>query len=339
MTKLKAAVVGAGIYGSHHMNAYKHSLITDLVAVCDFNKELGEKRSREYNIKHYTDLQQLIDIEKPDVISIVTPDPYHYEPTKIAIENGIHVLVEKPLTIDVKEAEELLVLAKKHHVRIAVDFHKRWDPAVVGTKLELEKSDTGRIIRGYMSMDDIIDVPINWLYWSQQSSPAYFLGVHCYDVIRFLSNQEVHKVFAVGQKGILSSQGLECYDSIQAMLVMEDGSSWTVDNCWTLPNSFPKSNDGRATILTENKFIRIDSQDRGLEIFSPQKTSTPNSYFISYRNGKATGFGIDPIDDFAQAIRDNTPFIADDYDGIQATKIAVAVHKSLETQKIVTIGE
>ena len=335
---LKAAVVGAGIYGSHHLNAYKHSPVTEIVAICDLNEELGNKRAKEYGINYYSDLQKLIDTEKIDIISIATPDPFHYNPTKIAIENGIHVLVEKPLTIDIKEAEELIVLAKKYNVRMAVDFHKRWDPATVGTKLELEKADTGKVIRGYMSMDDIIDVPVNWLYWSKDSSPAHFLGVHCYDCIRFLTGQEVVEVFAVGQKGILSSQGIDCYDSIQTMLIMSDGSSWTVDNCWTLPNSFPKSNDGRATILTENKFIRVDSQDRGLEIFTPQKISTPNSYFITYRNGRASGFGIDPIYDFAQSIIDGTSFIADAFDGIQATRIAVAVHESLETKKVVKVS-
>ena len=45
-------------------------------------------------------------------------------------------------------------------------------------------------------MDDIIDVPINWLKWSKLSSPAHFLGVHCYDSIRFITGKEVKSVFA-----------------------------------------------------------------------------------------------------------------------------------------------
>ncbi len=338
MQKLKAAVVGGGIFGSHHLNAYKNCEYTQLTSICDLNEELCKKRADEYNIKHYIDLEELIDTEKPDIISIATPDPFHYEPAKKAIEKGVHVLIEKPITINVQEADELINLAKEKNVRVAVDFHKRWDPATISVKLELEKKEAGKVIRGYMSMDDIIDVPVNWLKWSKLSSPAHFLGVHCYDSIRFITGREVKAVFAYGQKGVLKSKGIDCYDSVQAMLIMDDNSTWTVDNCWVLPNSFPKSNDGRASILCENRFIRVDSQNRGVEIFSPEKCSTPNSYFITYRDGLASGFGIEPIFDFAKSIIYNKPFIANEYDGLQATKIATAVHKSIDTNKVVEIN-
>ena len=337
MSKLKAAVVGGGIFGSHHINAYTNCEYTTLTSICDINEELAQKRAKEYGINYYTDLQKLIDNEKPDIISIATPDPFHYEPSKKAIENGIDVLIEKPITINEDEAKELISLAKANNVRVAVDFHKRWDPATINVKLELEKNDSGKVIRGYMSMDDIIDVPINWLKWSKLSSPAHFLGVHCYDSIRFITGKEVKSVFACGQKEVLHSKGIDCYDSVQAMLIMEDNSTWTVDNCWILPNSFPKSNDGRASILCENRFIRVDSQNRGVEIFSSEKSSTPNSYFITYRNGIASGFGIDPIYDFVKCIIEDKPFIADAYDGLKATQIAIAVHKSIETNRVVEL--
>lgn len=337
MNKLKAAVVGGGIFGSHHINAYKNCEYTILTSICDINEELAKRRAKEYGINYYTDLQKLIDTEKPDIISIATPDPFHYEPSKKAIENGIDVLIEKPITINEAEANELISLAKSNNVRVAVDFHKRWDPATINIKLELEKNDSGKVIRGYMSMDDIIDVPINWLKWSKLSSPAHFLGVHCYDSIRFITGKEVKYVFACGQKRVLNSKGIDCYDSVQAMLIMEDNSTWTVDNCWILPNSFPKSNDGRASILCENRFIRVDSQNRGLEIFSSEKSSTPNSYFITYRNGIASGFGIEPIYDFVKCIIEDKPFIADAYDGLKATQIAIAVHKSIETNKVIEL--
>lgn len=337
MDKLKAAVVGGGIFGSHHINAYKNCKYTVLTSICDINEELARKRAKEYGINYYTDLQKLIDTEKPDIISIATPDPFHYEPSKKAIENGIDILIEKPITINEDEANELISLAKSNNVRVAVDFHKRWDPATINIKLELEKNDSGKVIRGYMSMDDIIDVPINWLKWSKLSSPAHFLGVHCYDSIRFITEKEVKSVFACGQKKVLNSKGIDCYDSVQAMLIMEDNSTWTVDNCWILPNSFPKSNDGKASILCENRFIRVDSQNRGLEIFSSEKSSTPNSYFITYRNGIASGFGIEPIYDFVKCIIEDKPFTADAYDGLKATQIAVAVHKSIETNKVIEL--
>ena len=337
MEKIKTAVVGVGIYGAHHINAYINNDKTELVGVCDLDSKKLEKIKEEYGVNVYTDLEELIKNEKPQIISVATPDPYHFGPAKIVIENGIDVLVEKPLATTEEECIQLIKLAKENNVRIGVDFHKRWDPASINLKLELEKEDTGKIIRGYTSMDDIIDVPVNWLPWSNNSSPAYFLGVHCYDLIRYLIEDEVEEVYAVGSKGVLKDMGIDTYDNVQAILTFRNGSTWTVENSWILPNKFPKSNDGRMFILTEKKYLRSDSQNRGVEFFSETKTQTPNSYFITYRNNKAFGFGIDPINDFVDSILNKGEFLSGANDGLEATRIADAVHESIRTKSIVKI--
>ena len=63
-------------------------------------------------------------------------------------------------------------------------------------------------------------------------------------------------------------------------------------------------------------YIRSTSQHRGLEITTPDKTLTPNSYFINYRNGVASGFGIDPINDFVGAVRNRSPYPVTAVDGL-----------------------
>ena len=110
-----------------------------------------------------------------------------------------------------------------------------------------------------------------------------------------------------------------------------------MENSWILPNKFPKSNDGRMFILTEKKYLRSDSQNRGVEFFSETKTQTPNSYFITYRNNKAFGFGIDPINDFVDSVLNKGVFLSDANDGLEATRIADAVHESIRTKSIVKI--
>lgn len=69
----------------------------------------------------------------------------------------------------------------------------------------------------------------------------------------------------------------------------------------------PKDNEGRIDILCEAAYIRSSSQHRGLDI-PPDKTLTPNSYFIDYRNSVASGFVIDPINDFVQVVRNRSPY-------------------------------
>lgn len=96
---------------------------------------------------------------------------------------------------------------------------------------------------------------------------------------------------------------IDTQDSVQSILTLTDSSSWVVEISWVLPEGFPNDNDGRIDILCEASYIRSSSQHHGLEITTPDKTFTPNSYFINYCNDIASGFGIDSINDFIRSIR------------------------------------
>ena len=101
-----------------------------------------------------------------------------------------------------------------------------------------------------------------------------------------------------------------------------------------LPEGFPKDNDGRIDILCEATYIRSSSQHRGLEITTPGMTLTPNSYFINYRNGVASGFNIDPINDFVRAAVRTFAVPGDRRRRAGGqSRICEAVHRSLESGK------
>ena len=337
MNKLKVAVVGAGIYGINHINAHMANPNADLVAVCDLNEELRRKIEKKYQVKTYELVKDMLENEEIDAVSIATPDCYHAAPALEAIHHGKHVLIEKPLATTIEDAREIIAAAQKEHVRVAVDYHKRWDPASIQLKNELARPETGKILRGYMSMDDVIDVPTKWFSWSDKSSPVHFLGTHCYDLIRWYMGCEVTEVYAVGTKEYLKSMGIDTYDTIQAFLTFENGCNWTVENSWVLPAGFAKNNDGRTQIITTNTLLRVDSQNRGVEIYDAAKGRTPNYCFMQMFEGRPVGFGYDPIYDFVRCLQYDLPFIADAKDGLEAEKIADAVHKSVETATSVKI--
>lgn len=337
MEKLNVAVVGAGIYGRNHLNAYKWNPNANLVAVCDMNEEVAKKAGKEYEVKFYTNMDEMLQTEDINVVSIATPDPYHKEPVLTAIKYKKDVLVEKPLATTSADAYEIIDAANEAGVRVMVDYHKRWDPASIAVKNKLNDETSGKPVRGYMRMDNIYDVAENWLKWSANSSPVHFVGTHCYDLIRWYMGCEVTEVYAIGHKGILQSKGIDTYDSITANLTFENGCTWTVENAWILPNGFAKADDGCTEILCENTMIRVDSQKRGVEFFDNKKQYTPNICFMLSNNGRLRGFGIDPLDDFIDCIQNNKPFIANLKDGLEAELIAEAVHKSADTHEIVKI--
>lgn len=334
MKKVKIGVVGAGIYGTYHIHTYICDPHVETVVFCDLNEERRAATQNRYQIRGYADVREMIVAEKLDAVSIATPDPYHYEPAKAAMEAGIkYLMIEKPLATSVEECEELIAMAEKYGVQIAVDFHKRWDPAYNNMRDEIHM-DKENIIRGYMSLDDVIDVPMNWFTWTDQSSPSWFLGVHCYDLIRYLSGSEVESVYAVGNKEVLKKQGYQTYDSIQAILTMQDGSNWTVENSWILPNTYPKSNDGQLVIVTEHKYLKNESY-WGVKTYTDKKASLPNYIFMKFDEHHASGFGLEPMQEFVSDIVNQRAFRTNAYDGLQATRIAAAVHASAESGSVI----
>ena len=164
-------------------------------------------------------------------------------------------------------------------------------------------------------MDDIIDVPTEWFNWADKSSPVHFLGTHCYDQIRWYMGCEVEEVYAVGTKKVLKARGVDIrlYQGN-----IKNGKWMLLDSrkFLDLTKRIRKNNDGRTQILCENAMFRIDSQNRGVEIYNNSKLRTPNSYFILNNCGRPSGFGIEPINDFIYCLQNDLPFIADGNDGL-----------------------
>lgn len=334
---LRVAVVGAGIYGIHHLDAYTQNKRVKLVAVCDLSEKIRKSIEENYHVKTYSDVIEMLENEKLDAVSIATPDAYHLQPAMEALKHGLHILVEKPLATTYDDGLKMVNLAKERGLILGVDFHKRWDPVAINVREYLKKSD-GFPIRGYMSMDDIIAVPTEWFNWGSRSTPMDFLGSHCVDLMRYYMGCEVTQVFATGVKKLLPSKGVDTYDSIQALITFENGCTWTLENSWVLPNGFAKANDGKTFILTSKDFIRIDSQDRGLQIFTEEKMKTPNVFFFNDFNGKQFGFGIEPINDFVDSILDGKALLADGIDGLKAIQITNAILESVRTGQVVTLS-
>lgn len=327
--KLKVAVIGAGIYGIHHVDVYKQNPYVELVAVCDYSEKIRNDIEAKYGVKTYASVEEMLSNEKLDAVSIATPDHLHVEPALQCINAGLHVMVEKPLATTVEDCEKILDAAEKNNVRVAVDFHKRWDPAAIYTYNQLNEGDHYPI-RGYMNMDDTIDIPTKWFKWGASSDPISFLGIHCVDLMRWYMGCEAVEVYAVGSKKLLPSLGVDTYDSVQSIITFENGCTWVLENSWILPSGFAKANDSRTSIITSEKYIRINNQDRGVEMVDSDKTHTPNVFFFNDFNGRVFGFGADPINSFVDSLVNETDFIADGFDGLQATKITAAIHKSLK---------
>lgn len=142
MKTTKIAVIGAGPWGKNHIRVYKELGTVDLKVISDLNKGLLEKYK---DIKTTTDYKEVLEDDSIEAVSICTPASTHYRLVKEFLQNGKNVLVEKPLTLNSKEAEELIEIADKNKLVLAVGNIFRFEPTIRRLKEEIKKGTFGKI--------------------------------------------------------------------------------------------------------------------------------------------------------------------------------------------------
>ncbi len=132
MEKLKIGVVGVGYLGEFHAEKYSRMHDVHLVGVADINRQRADTIAKMFHTRSFTHYEDLIG--KVDAVSIVVPTPYHYPVSKCFLENDIDVMIEKPMTTTLQEADDLIAVAEaKGHI-IQVGHLERFNPAVVALK-------------------------------------------------------------------------------------------------------------------------------------------------------------------------------------------------------------
>ena len=124
---LKAGVLGCGHLGKIHIKLMNQSESFDLLGVYDNDISISEKAATEFGCKSYASFEEMI--EEVDVIDIVTPTPSHYSYALKAIENGVHVFIEKPVCSNTEESFNLIEKSKLNNVKIQVGHVERFNPA------------------------------------------------------------------------------------------------------------------------------------------------------------------------------------------------------------------
>lgn len=130
MDNIKVGVIGVGHLGMHHARVYTEILGAQLVGIVDINEERAHTIADPLGVAAFSDIEYFIRQTKPDALSIVVPTTSHFEIAKLAMEHGIHVLIEKPVTTSVDEAEKLLKIAVKKNLILQVGHIERFNSAV-----------------------------------------------------------------------------------------------------------------------------------------------------------------------------------------------------------------
>ena len=140
--KIKIAIIGCGKRGKTHLRNYSKINNVEIVAICDVNKNITFDRG----IKYYQDFKLMIGSEKIDAVSICTPTNEHYPIALYCLSKGIHILCEKPITLTIKQAQELSRISQKKKLILQVGYHLKFDNLINKLKLIIDSKELGEIL-------------------------------------------------------------------------------------------------------------------------------------------------------------------------------------------------
>lgn len=195
MPPLRIGLIGAGKHGSRYAKHIAEDIPqAELVAVCRRSQTEGEQLAIKYGCHYYADYRQLIADSRVDAIAVVVPPYLHAEIVETACRAGKHILIEKPLAVSVAEAKRIRSLIAQSHSRCMVAHTLRFNSVVQALKDHI--ADIAPLHSVYLSQR-FEPSPLKWLDHKTESGGGIMLhtGVHSFDLLRFLSDSEVERVW------------------------------------------------------------------------------------------------------------------------------------------------
>jgi len=185
MTKLRVGVVGVGHLGSIHAKIYQQIPDCELVAICDLDKTRLEKLATEIKVPAFTDYKEFFG--KVDAVSVAVPTKFHYALAREFLNRGVHCLVEKPFTTNLKEADSLIKIARKNKLILQVGHIERFNSAFAATKEIIKEPKFIECHRLSPFPNRSLDV-----------GAVLDLMIHDIDIVLGLVNSPIKKIESVG---------------------------------------------------------------------------------------------------------------------------------------------
>lgn len=281
-------------------------------------------------------LDILHDFPALDVLAVATPDHLHTPVILAGLNAGAHVITEKPMCLDIAEADQIIELAQKQNRIAAVDMHKRYDPDHLRIRDDIQKR-IGAPLYGTAYLEEPLEVSTSTFKWVEQSDPFSYVGPHWVDLIYHYYQSKPVSLTAVGQKKRLVRDGINAYDAVQVRVDFANGMSINFHNNWITPSDFEGPvNQGHEIVGADGK-VESDQQYRGFRWWSQGGGSrTSNNHFtrdVKRPNGSPAyvGYGVDSIIAGLVAIcrmklqNESRDAVADTYPTAEEARITVAI--------------
>lgn len=314
INKIRTAVIGVGHLGREHARLMASLERSELIAVCDTNEEAGRAVADKLGVRHVRDYREILD--QVEAVSIATPTINHHETACACLAAGIHVLVEKPISRTLAEADEMIRLAAEHDVTLQVGHIERFNPAFRALQAQLSRPRFFEAHRMGIFSPRSLDIDV-----------VMDLMVHELDIISSLVDQEVVRVEAVGIP-ILTSK----IDLANARLEFADGCIANITASRVSGERLRK-----LRVFQPHEYYSLDYAEQQVTICR----LTPSDIPGTLPNIVAGGLEItkrEPlaaeIDSFLESASNRTNPVVSGSDGRRALKLAIDVLDSIKAHSI-----
>jgi predicted dehydrogenase len=331
MKAIRIGVIGCGYWGPNLLRNFAENEAVQLVWICDTDSQRLAAMGRRYPVAHTTiDYRKLFADPGLDAVAVVTPVATHYQIAKEALSAGKHVLVEKPLTATVREAEELIELARSNGRILMVDHTFVYTGAVRKMKEIVAGGELGELL--YFD-----SVRINLGLFQRDINVLWDLAPHDLSIMDFLIERQPDFVSAIGSSHI--EKGIE--NIAYLMLHFTDEFIAHFHFNWLAPVKIR-----RTLIAGSRKMILYDDIEPTEKVRIYDKGVTRNRIgdreadyqtLISYRTGDVWAPQLDPTEalryvvaEFLDSIRGARKPLTDGEAGLRVVRVLEAAQQSMK---------
>jgi len=348
---LKVGVIGCGLIAQEvHIPNYIENSMSELVAVCDVEKNAVQKVAEKYGIKHtFTDYRELLEQNLVEAVSVCTPTSTHSKIVIDAASHGVHTLCEKPLALTLAEADEMLDAVSPSKIKFMVGYNYRFLPNHIRAKQYVSGGRIGKpiLIRGevvtagpYRSRMD----KKHYQYETEKRLGAFFdIGSHLVDLFIWMMGnpKEVFAFFSTHKSGI------KVDDSSVITIKFESGVLGNIVVSWlNLPDYQSMANNKQIEIIGEKGKIESDFFGPSLSLYSTNSLASKIKGKI-----KITPSAFDPkipdealrwsykkeIDSFLRSIIKNREPPVTGKEAREALKLVLAAYESDKSKTVVVL--
>ncbi|WP_411337983.1 Gfo/Idh/MocA family protein [Ruminococcus gauvreauii] len=341
---MKYALIGCGRIATNHVKAVTSNSL-EFVAVCDIIPENMETLLRKHGlesdktIKRYTDYKKMIEENEIELIGIATESGIHAEVALYCIDQGIHVIIEKPMAMNMEDADEIIRRSEAKGVKVSACHQNRFNVAVQEMRHALEQGRFGKLSHGSIHVrwnrnkDYYTQAP--WRgKWASDGGALMNQCIHGIDLLRWMLGDDVEEVYGATRQQF--HDYLEAEDIGMAVVKFKNGAVATIEGT---TNVYPQNLEETLYLFGEKGTVKLggkstnnidvwnfadetekDAKNKGLE----EQTSNV------YGNGH-TSLYADVID----AIKNNRSPYVDAISGRNALEMVLAIYKSQKTGQLV----